>query len=66
MGTPHANSRGPRQEAHNNEMTTRSRTPEGLAPALRAVVRVVERALGQVIAQADGQQVFDAVEAVRR
>lgn len=56
---------GPRQDTHNDEMTTRSRKPEGLAPALRGVVRTVEAALGQVIAQADGQQVFDAVEAVR-
>ncbi len=46
-------------------MATRSRKPEGLAPALRSVVRAVETALGQVIARADGQKVFDAVEAVR-
>lgn len=46
-------------------MATRSQKPEGLAPALRGVVRGVEGALGQVIARADGQKVFDAVEAVR-
>ena len=46
-------------------MATRPRKQEGLAPALRGVVRAVETALGQVIARADGQKVFDAVEAVR-
>jgi phosphoenolpyruvate carboxylase len=46
-------------------MVKRSTTPEELSPALRGVVRAVETTLGQVIAQADGRKVFDAVEAIR-
>ena len=46
-------------------MAKRSAKPEELSPALRGVVRAVETTLGQVIADADGRTVFDAVEAIR-
>ena len=43
----------------------RSKRGQGLAPELKALVKIVEASLGKVVAQAEGQALFDAVEAVR-
>jgi phosphoenolpyruvate carboxylase len=42
------------------------RGPEHLPPGLTATVGVVEEILGQVVAEAEGEALFDAVEDVRR
>ena len=46
-------------------MPTRARAGDGLAAALKRVVKSVETTLGEVIVEAEGQDLFDAVEAVR-
>ena len=46
-------------------MARRGRQEQGLAPELRRLVKVVEAVLGQVVTDAEGQDVYDAVEAMR-
>jgi phosphoenolpyruvate carboxylase len=47
-------------------MSEPDRTPEHLPPGLTETVGVVEGILGQVVAKAEGEALFDAVECVRR
>ena len=47
-------------------MKKQTTVQDGLAPELRALVRVVEAMLGQVVAAAEGQPLFELVEAMRR
>jgi len=46
-------------------MPRRARAGDGLAAALKRVVKSVETTLGAVITEAEGQDLFDVVEAVR-
>ena len=48
-----------------NRMPRRARAGDGLAAALKRVVKSVETTLGAVITEAEGQDLFDVVEAVR-
>ena len=46
-------------------MARKRRPDQGLAPALKRLVKVVLATLGQVVEEAEGRDVYDAVEAIR-
>lgn len=46
-------------------MTKRTRESQGLAPALKRLVKVVEATLGSVVTEAEGKKLYNVVEAVR-
>ena len=46
--------------------TKKEGAPDELSPTLRSLVKVVEAALGEVIAEGEGRALFETVEAVRR
>ena len=47
-------------------MAKRRKRDQGLAQTLKRLVKVVEATLGEVVAEAEGRDLYDAVEAMRR